>query len=168
MSGDLMLIKFVGKKGVINECVIKDKYLINEINKLIKNKKPKDYVFTYTPNNEDVIKAIEINKWLKGYSVNTTSKHFRTWDVNVLFIEYMRNNIDPTKLPLNKRKKNIIEAMKVISCQVNNTPAICKKEYLHADLMDIYIDHPKKFKKYFLGCNDARKCFLNYLEEYCK
>ena len=163
-----MIIKFIGKKGVINECLIENKFLIGEIQKLIKTKKPKDYVFTYFDGEEHVIKAIEINKWLKRYDVNTTSKHFRTWDVNILFIEYMRDTEDPMKLPISKRKKNVVEAMKVISCQVNNTPAICKKEYLHIDLVELYINHPKKFKKHFLGWDNVRKCFIKYLEDYCK
>ena len=80
----------------------------------------------------------------------------------------MRDTEDPMKLPISKRKKNVVEAMKVISCQVNNTPAICKKEYLHIDLVELYINHPKKFKKHFLGCDNVRKCFIKYLEDYCK
>ena len=166
MEKNNMVIRFVGKKGVLNECVIEDKFLINEIQKIIKNKKAKDYVFTY--DEETVIKALEINKWLKSYSVNTTSKHFRTWDTNILFIEYMRNSEDPVKSPVNTRKKIIVEAMKVISRQINNTPAIAKKEYLHVDLVTLYIDHPKTFKKHFMGCATARICFIKYLEDYCK
>lgn len=162
-----MIISFIGKKGVLNECVVEDKFLIGEIQKIIHHKKSKEYVFTHAECDQP-IKALEINKWLKSYSVNTTSKHFRTWDVNILFIEYMRKSGDPVKLPLNKRKKTIIDAMKVISNQVNNTPAICKKEYLHADLMELYRDRPKTFKKHFMGCVTARNCFIKYLEDYCK
>lgn len=172
MEGSNMIIKFIGKKGVLNECLIKNKELIGEIVKLISSKKPKDYVFTYKKDGvDDVIKAIEINKWLKEYHVNTTSKHFRTWDVNILFIEYMRNHSkehgDPIKSSVAKRKKAVVAAMKVISCQVNNTPAICKKEYLHIDLLNLYLENPKSFKKWFFKCDDARKCFLGYLDKYC-
>jgi DNA topoisomerase-1 len=172
-KGQEMYVKFIGKKGVLNECVIKNKQIILEINKLITNKTANAYVFTYRQDNEEkVITALEINKWLKDYHVNTTSKHFRTWDVNILFIEYMRMHSkqfgDPTKLSLAKRKKAVVEAMKVISYQVNNTPNICKKEYLHIDLWTLYLEQPKKFKKYFFGCTTARICFINFLEEYCK
>lgn len=165
IKGDEMYIKFIGKKGVLNECIIKEKIIIDNIKKLIFGKNNNDYVFTYDDNT--VITALEINKFLKAYHINTTSKHFRTWDTNILFIEYMRNNEDPIKLSLVKRKKTVISAMKLISTQINNTPNICKKEYLHIDLLSLYLDNPNEFKKYFFKCNDASKCFINYLEEYC-
>jgi DNA topoisomerase-1 len=163
-----MQIKFVGKKGVVNECVIDDAELIKEINTLVNTKDNKAYVFTYIiDGNETLITANDINNFLKIYDINTTSKHFRTWDVNILFIEYMREN-DVTKLDVKQRKKMVIEALKVISDQVNNTPTICKKEYLHIDLLSLYLEHPIKYKKYFYGCNDARTCFIKFLEEFCQ
>jgi DNA topoisomerase-1 len=172
MNSGQMYINFIGKKGVLNECVIKNKELISEINKIISKKDAKSYVFTYdddeSKTSNKVITALEINKWLKSYHVNTTSKMFRTFDTNVLFIEYMRGAEDPVKLTLSKKKKVVNDALKVISCQINNTPNICKKEYLHIDLLTLYLENSKKFKKYFFGCDDARKCFLNYLRDYCK
>jgi DNA topoisomerase-1 len=166
MEGKQMVIKFIGKKGVLNECIITNDDLIKEINKLISKKKENDYVFTYDNENGEtnVIKAIEINKWLKSYHENITSKAFRTWDTNILFIEYMRKE-DPLKLTIPKRKKIVVSALKVISCQINNTPTICKKEYLHGDLFELYINHPKKYKQYFFGCLKASTCFMNYLKD---
>jgi DNA topoisomerase-1 len=172
LKGSEMNIKFIGKKGVLNECIIKEKSLINEISKLTSKKSSTEYVFTYIDiidGNQinKVISALEINKFLKTYHINTTSKHFRTWDTNILFIEYMRNEEDPTKTAISKRKKIVLAAMKVISTQINNTPNICKKEYLHIDLLTLYLDLPKKFKQYFFGCDNASKCFIKYLEIYC-
>ena len=116
----------------------------------------------------NVIKATEINDWLKSYHANVTSKMFRTFDTNILFIEFMRkNSVDPDKTTDTGRKKIVNDALKVISCQINNTPAICRKEYLHIDLLTLFLESPKKFKKYFYGCLDARTCFLNYLEDFC-
>lgn len=170
MEGGNMLISFIGKKGVLNECVIKDKELITEVNKLIEGKKSDDYVFKYQLDREwYVVKAIEINKWLKSYHENVTSKMFRTFDTNILFIEFMRTNaVDPSKLSETARKKMSNAALKVISCQINNTPAICKKEYLFIDLLNLFIDKPKTFKKYFYKCSCSRKCFLAFLTDFCK
>jgi DNA topoisomerase-1 len=173
-KNNMMFIKFIGKKGVVNECCITNKNIILALNKRIAGKTSKDYVFTYIDEFSDVektITALDINKFLKTYGDNITSKMFRTYDTNVLFIEYMKNrsNVDdPTTITLIKRKKIVIEAMKIISNQINNTPAIAKKEYLHIDLLTLYLDNPKKFKKYFFKCNNSHKCFIDYLEEYCK
>ena len=168
-----MIIKFIGKKGVLNECEIQDSEIIKEMDKLILKKKQNDPVFAYTLlGRENTITALEINKWLKEYNDNVTSKHFRTWDVNILFIEYMRNSsiseCDPVKLTEAKRKKIVVGAMKLISGKVNNTPSICKKEYLHIDLLNLYLKHPRIFKKWFFGCNTPKTCFIKYLENFCK
>jgi DNA topoisomerase-1 len=169
MCGKTMIISFIGKKGVLNECVIKDNTLITEVNKLIIGKKQNDYVFEYKIDQDfHVIKAIEINKWLKSYHENITSKLFRTFDTNILFIEYMRSNaVDPISLSESARKKLSTSALKVISCQINNSPSICRKEYLFIDLLNLFLEKPKKFKTYFYKCQCARKCFLNFLNDFC-
>lgn len=164
-----MHISFIGKKGVLNECVIEDLDLINELSKLISNKKSDDYVFKYELNGEfNIIKAIEINNWLKVYHENITSKLFRTFDTNILFIEYTRTHAtDPEKLSENARKKIANNALKIISKQINNTPNICKKEYLFIDLLNLFLENPKLYKKHFYGCKCSRKCFIGFLEEKC-
>lgn len=175
VNKDGINIKFIGKKGVINECDIGNPDIIDTIKKLIQNKNKNDYVFKYNKidivdnkkiSKNEVIKCIDINNWLKSYDINITSKLFRTFDTNILFIELMQQKEDPERLPINKRKKNIVEVMKLISNQINNTPTIAKKEYLHEDLWSIYLEHPKKYKKLFHDCN-AMKCFLNFLHIYC-
>lgn len=166
-----MHIKFIGKKGVLNECVIIDSILIAELKKLIIHKSPSDYVFTYKLKDDDTdinISTLDINKWLKEYHVDITSKMFRTWDTNIMFIDFMRNKEDPNKLTKSNRKKLVLESLKEISCQINNTPNICKKEYLHIDLWTMFIMEPKKYKKYFNNCISAKTCFVNYLTKKCK
>jgi DNA topoisomerase-1 len=163
-----MVIKFIGKKGVLNECVISDKSIMVEMQKLIKDKKQMDKVFTYPLNGEEqIIKAIEINKWLKSYNQVLTTKMFRTWDTNILFIENTRNADDPSKLTLTARKKVINISMQVISKQINNTASVCKKQYMIGDLIDLYLDNPKKYKKYFHGCLTTCTCLTNYLKDFC-
>jgi DNA topoisomerase-1 len=170
MMDNTMVISFIGKKGVLNECIIKDKELINEVNKLMDGKDANDYVFKYKVDQSwHVVKAIEINNWLKSYHEHVTSKMFRTFDTNILFIEYMRKNaVDPSKLSETARKKMSNDALKIISYQINNTPTICKKEYLFIDLLSLFLEKPQTFKKYFYKCDCARKCFLNFLKEICK
>jgi DNA topoisomerase-1 len=171
INNNNITIKFIGKKSVINECIITDKELITQIINLIKNKKMSDKVFSYYDTNvktDIIVKATTLNNWLKTYNKTFTSKMFRTFDTNVLFIEYMRNKDDPSELSETKRKKNVVDSMKVISCQINNTPAILKKEYMHGDIIELYLKHPKSYKRYFHICKTARICFINYLTDFCK
>jgi DNA topoisomerase-1 len=176
-GNEIIQIKFIGKKGVLNECEIENTQIINTIKKCILLKKNKDYVFTYEKwdpskkiivSKSEVIKSIDVNTWLKRYHINITSKMFRTFDTNILFIQLMRNNENISNLSILHRKKKVIAVMKIIANQMNNTPNVCKKEYLHPDIWNLYIDHPKKYNQFFNGCNTPMVCFLNYLESYCK
>lgn len=169
MRGANMHIKFVGKKGVENLCVISNKCLIKEINALLQSKKDKEHIFMYddVDGEKKVIRALEINNYLKAYDPVITSKMFRTWDTNVLFIEFMRNKEDPTKMTQVQRKKVIVKAMESISTQINNTPAIAKKDYLHKDLWTMYLKHPKKYKRMFNTTQPAPTSFIQYLNGVC-
>jgi len=158
-------IKFIGKKGVENECWVNDKIIIDELTNLYNSKKSNDYMFNYIKNGECfMIKAIDINNWLKSYHHSFTSKMFRTFDTNTLLIDYLKK-YPPTKESLNSRKKIIVQAMKEISGCVNNTPAICKKNYASNDLIEMYIQNPKNYEKEFSNNNVSRVNFINFLKK---
>lgn len=167
---DGLKIEFVGKKSVVNTCVLTDKNIVRAIKDLLKNKSANDHIFTYHEGNEDVlISAIEINDWLKSYNSSFTTKFFRTFDANVLFVEYARNvhssnDLAPNKISEAKRKKFLVEGMREVSNSINNTAAICKSSYMSPEVIDLYLKHPLKFKSLFLNKLSPRTAFINFLK----
>lgn len=163
-------IKFVGKKGVLNECLLEEPKIIRAVDSLLQNKQPNDHVFVYEEDKEKkVITAIEINNWLRQYGEDFTTKMFRNYDANVLFIEFARKehsaqDFAPDQLPLSKRKKILAAGMKEVSQEINNTPAICKKAYMSPDLIQLYLEHPRKFKSLFLKKSLATTAFISFLK----
>jgi len=170
-KGDVINIEFKGKKSVINKCCIKDRELVTELKNLVSGKKPTDHVFTYKKGGEiTLIKPTEINKFLGQYG-KITSKDLRTFDVNILFIDFMKNNMkeleDATSVA--KRKKVAKKALELTSSHINNTPGICRSSYLLTDIYALAIENPKKFKRHFGGKTASRIQFVNFLEKvYCK
>jgi DNA topoisomerase I len=171
LKNNLIEIKFIGKKGIENQCIIKDKIIINELRNIYNTIKPEDYIFTYIENGEHtIIKAIDINNWLKEYHESFTSKMFRTFDTNTLLLDFLKKAHvgiipNPSDEKITTRKKNIVNAMKEISNCVNNTPAICKKSYANEDIINMYINNPKKYEKEFFNSNTARVNFINFLKK---
>lgn len=164
-------IKFIGKKGVLNECLIDDKLIIEEMKKISDSKKADDFLFTYEFSDSDsgvketrIINAIDVNNWLKYYNPDFTTKYFRTFEVNDKLIDTLKST-NPEKMTLTQRKKAIVEAIKDVSCAINNTPAICKKSYINNDIINLYLDHPKKYHKQLID-NDfsSRVNFIKFLE----
>jgi DNA topoisomerase-1 len=162
-------IKFKGKKGMDNDCTITDPLLIQEIKHLMNGKKPDDFIFTYFENNENkeeaAITAIDVNDWLKGFGKDFTSKFFRTFAVNTLFIDIMKN-VKPTKMNITQRKKQVKEVMDELSCSINNTSTICKKSYLNAELLNLFIDSPQKYENDINKHKDVTSVmlFIQFLE----
>lgn len=163
-------IKFIGKKGVLNECILQDNKIINAIKSLLNGKSKNDFIFSYVENKqENLITAVEINNWLRQYDEDLTTKMFRNYDANILLLEHLRKehssqDLSPDQLPLPKRKKVISNAMKIVSSYINNTPAICKKAYINPELIEMYLDHPKKFKTLFLKHDSAHSAFISFLK----
>lgn len=167
-------VKFIGKKGVLNECTIDDKLIIVELKKISSTKGADDFMFTYEFINDEnkkeqrLINAIDVNNWLKEYNPDFTTKYFRTFEVNDKLIDILKAT-DPTKMSLSQRKKAIVDVIKEVSCIINNTPAICKKSYINQDLIKLYIEHPKKYHKDLIA-NDfsSRVNFIKFLESLYK
>jgi len=159
-------IEFIGKKAQVNQCKITDPVLVELLHDMAKDKKPEEFIFSYrdtATKEEVVITALQINQFLKEYNPNFTSKMFRTFDTNTMFIDYMRELGDPQRQSLAQRKKNVVSAMKVISEAVNNTPAICRKSYANQDLIALYIESPLAFKKKFFQNKSSRQLFVDFL-----
>lgn len=168
VASDGMHIKFVGKKGVVNECHIEDSKMISAIKSLMAGKASKDFIFTYNNDGEtELIKAIEINKWLGQYGENFTTKMFRNFDANIILLEFLktehssRDNM-PDEIKEVKRKKILVSALKIVASEINNTPAICKKAYISPELIELYLNNPGKFNQLLKG--PTKTAFINFLK----
>ena len=141
---DELYISFIGKKGVLNECSIKDQFIIDllkELAKLAKNKESflfyyeKEVKETETETKEkkskedkvkeekELIKPIDINNFLTSYNSDITLKMFRTWAANYIFLEEMikrQNELVNINNSDNTNAKNNNDTMKVINEIIKN------------------------------------------------
>jgi DNA topoisomerase-1 len=166
---EYMYIEFSGKKAVINTCDVFDKTLIKEVKELLKFRDDDEMVFQYLDHGIKVpVRAIDINFWLKTFDSSITSKDFRTYDANILLIIYLRSKRNPVKQSLVSRKKTVVAALKEISGKIHNTPAVLKKNYTQGGMVNMYVDEPVRFNRYFVNDKTPRQAFLCYLRDYCK
>ena len=132
-------IDFVGKKGVNNNCIIKNKNLQNIIKKVYTlSSKDDNYLFSIIYKNEKInITVIDLNKYLELF--NITCKDLRTWNANIIFLKNLKKEVDHLNdsydlLDSNKkiklRKKLIINCIKNTALSLHHTPTICKNSYI--------------------------------------
>ncbi len=127
-KGKELKIEFIGKKGVLNECVVKDQLIISllkELNLITKNMDNQknntegSFLFTYLDENgkQQLIKPLDINQFLYKYHPDITLKMFRTWGANFMFLEEMI-----------KRRKDFAEIYTVnTSTDLSNNKTSIKK-----------------------------------------
>jgi DNA topoisomerase-1 len=81
----------------------------------------------------------DVNEYLREISgQDFTAKDFRTWAGTVLCAVALDELGD---CPSSKQaKKNIVRAVEQVAEQLGNTPAVCRKSYIHPAVMQAYLD----------------------------
>ena len=85
------------------------------------------------------VSSNDVNDYLREIAgAEFTAKDFRTWAGTVLaaraFQEFKRFS---TKM---EAKRNIVEAVEAVARMLGNTPAICRRCYVHPVILDTYLD----------------------------
>jgi DNA topoisomerase I len=161
---DKVSLKFIGKKGVENYAVIKDK-LVRNLLKQWANKfksKAQESFFKYIGRNGNIysLDANDVNTYIKSFGPYT-AKDFRTFNAN----KHLLKELDKMSLVSDKEsikkthiKKNMVQAMKKVAEHLNNTPAVCKKEYCSPYIVNYYMEEPVGLKKKIAGIRSEKNC----------
>lgn len=142
--------KFVGKKGVVNECTVENKHLIDLIKQLVKGIGDNSYIFEYDDVNDkrQLITANDVNDYLKTYDANLTVKMYRTWKANYIFLQELikfYKNVDKKEVNRIDAKNNALDILKKIAYSLHNTPQVSKKSYMNNGILQLYLRNPIKF-----------------------
>jgi DNA topoisomerase-1 len=165
INGEGINLEFKGKKGVINQCYIKDDRLIKILRNLYNRKKGNNTPIFHDDENNIIITGNEINNYLNQFG-DITSKNIRTYFANELFInEIKKLNYEEKE---SKRKKIIKEAIKSVSNVLYNTPAICKKNYICDKLLDYFMNGNENIWNDVRKIRNNDKFLVNILKDYCK
>lgn len=67
---------------------------------------------------------------------------------------------------MTERKRNVNAALDKTSETIHNTRAVAKKSYVHPAIIDLYLNHPRKFAASFIATElDAERAFMAYLSK---
>jgi DNA topoisomerase I len=156
MIGSKMKIEFIGKKNVINKCIVDNKQVIRFIKKILKdcNKNCRLFQITLQNGTKKFAEHTDLNQFLHD-KAGVTAKEFRTWMANTLFLKYL----DEYKLSDNmvERKKQIKSTIEKVAFDLHHTPGICKKSYLLDDMLEMLTSKPKDWSKYLKTVDSVYK-----------
>ena len=136
-------LEFVGKKNVLNECIITKNNIVKLIKELYNyngEKGENEYFFMLEDNK--ILSNMVINNYLKKYG-DYTIKDFRTYRSNIDFIKCLVNSdIEDTEY---KIKKNMNKCIDKVCIKLNNTRNILKSKYICNIIINKYLENPCKF-----------------------
>jgi DNA topoisomerase-1 len=139
IEGGHIHLSFRGKSGNRYESDINDRRLA----RIVKGCRdlPGYELFQYLDEegNQHAVGSEEVNAYLREITgEDITAKDFRTWAGTQLAAEALRafRNLDSES----KRKKAIVRAVEKVARHLGNTPAICRRCYIHPAILDGYID----------------------------
>src|SRR3954466_7642254 len=139
VDGNEVRFRFTGKSGKQWSLRVKDR----RIAKIIRacQELPGQELLQYLDENgepQDVTSS-DVNAYLKEITGNDiTAKDFRTWAGTVLAA--MALNEVKTFDSAAQAKRNLRTAIENVAARLGNTPTICRKCYVHPDVLTSYLD----------------------------
>jgi DNA topoisomerase-1 len=138
ISHDTITFKFLGKSGKEWNLQVHDKRLAKIMRQC--NALPGYEIFKYVGVDGKIhdVTSTHVNNYLKAITgQDFTAKDFRTWFGTVLAAMALSEfkNYDSEA----QAKKNVVAAIEQVSRQLGNTRAICRKCYVHPEIIDSYM-----------------------------
>jgi DNA topoisomerase I len=138
VEGDRIRFSFVGKSGVTHRLELTSRKLARIVQKC--RDLPGQELFEYIDGETGQIHAVhshDVNDYLHAITGEPfTAKDFRTWAGTVLCAMELAALEDASSATAAKR--NIAAAIKAVSTHLGNTPAVCRKCYVHPAILDGY------------------------------
>ena len=139
VEGATLHFHFVGKSGKEHTIDLKDRKLAGIIARL--QHLPGQEVFQYTDpeGHRHSVHSEDVNAYLHEIAGSEfTAKDFRTWAGTVLAsLALQEFEAFDTKT---QAKRNVTQAIKAVSQRLGNTPAVCRKCYVHPAVFASYLD----------------------------
>jgi DNA topoisomerase I len=139
INGSRIHLSFRGKHGIRHDTDITDRRLA----RIVKDCRdlPGYELFQYLDEegNRHTIDSSDVNEYLREISgEEITAKDFRTWaGTNLAALALQEFEIFDSEA---KKKRAVVRAVEKVAKHLGNTPAICRRCYIHPAIFDGYLD----------------------------
>ena len=139
VNGSELRFHFRGKSGKWHNVDIRDRRLAKIVERCHDLPGQELFQFVDDDGQRHDVRSEDANEYLRDISgQDFTAKDFRTWAGTVLAAIALREfeKFD-TKA---QAKKNVVAAIESVAKKLGNTPAVCKKCYVHPHVLDSYLE----------------------------
>jgi DNA topoisomerase-1 len=137
VNGTAIQFQFRGKSGVEHQITVKDRRLARIIKRCLEI--PGQNLFQYLDENGErhTVSSSDVNAYLQTLTgADFTAKDYRTWAGSALALAVLR---ELQWEPESDAKRHVVEMVKNVAKQLGNTPAVCRKCYIHPAVLDGFL-----------------------------
>ena len=130
-------LRFQGKGGKLHEVDVADRRLRSVVRAC--QELPGQELFQYVDDDGAVhrVGSADVNAYLRDVTGQEFSaKDFRTWAGTVLVARALATQGTP-ETP-EEAKRSIVESVKAVARELRNTPAVCRRCYIHPQVLDAF------------------------------
>jgi len=139
IRGPSIHFHFRGKAGKKHSIRIADRRLARTISRLQDMPGQKLFQFETADGARHEVESGDVNAYLREASGEEfTAKDFRTWAGTVLAAMALHELRDFDSDA--QAKRNVVAAVERVAAQLGNTPAICRKCYVHPEVIETYLE----------------------------
>ena len=135
--GSAILFQFRGKSGVEHQITVKDRRLARIIKRCLEI--PGQNLFQYLDENGErhTVSSSDVNAYLQTLTgADFTAKDYRTWAGSALALSVLR---ELHWEPESDAKRHVVEMVKNVAKLLGNTPAVCRKCYIHPAVLEHFL-----------------------------
>jgi DNA topoisomerase-1 len=139
VHGSRLRFRFRGKSGVEHTIELDDRRLAGIVRRM--RDLPGEELFGYVDDDGETrrIESADVNAYLKEISgEDFSSKDFRTWAGTVLAARAL-HALGPCSTQAEARR-NIAQAIAAVAGALGNTKAVCRKCYIHPEILESYLE----------------------------
>ena len=138
IARDALCIEFRGKHGVLQRARVSDAQLAAVVRRC--RDLPGQALFQYVDaeGERHAVGSSDVNDYLRrAMGSDFTAKDFRTWFGSLAALERLSGR---TPGPPAQAQRSVAEVLREVAQQLGNTPAICRKCYVHPAVVEAFMD----------------------------
>jgi DNA topoisomerase-1 len=139
LSGDTIKFEFTGKSGKTWNLAVRDRRIARIVKQCADIPGYELFKYVADDGTKTDVTSADVNSYLRDISGGYfTAKDFRTWSGTLLAALALQEfeKYDSAA----QAKKNVVAAIDRVAKQLGNTPAICRKCYVHPEVLNAYLD----------------------------
>jgi DNA topoisomerase I len=137
LHGQRVRFLFRGKSGIEHDVTFSDRRVARAIHRCIDLPGRELFQYLDEAGARHVVTSAEVNAYLHELTgADFTAKDYRTWAGSVLALDTLRAQ---RYASTTEAKRRLAAAIKSVAAHLRNTPAVCRRCYVHPAVMEQYL-----------------------------